>query len=175
MITQLSSQTDGLVDNVYPEEILEICSVVLQEHRHDHDRPQIMSDRIVDYARQCMRSKTLLTPFERESWCSYSTSNSAHRDVGQAIKQGVAHKGGVSVDSLMSSRACSPMPTASRKLMSESRFDILEMFVDFSSSQRHRCGYYGRTLASNEPAPMISLVSTIAHLIAYVYPKTSRR
>ncbi|KAG9227729.1 hypothetical protein CCMSSC00406_0000625 [Pleurotus cornucopiae] len=69
--------TDGLVDNVYPEEILEICSVVLQEHRHDHDRPQIMSDRIVDYARQCMRSKTLLTPFER-----------------QAIKQGVAHKGG---------------------------------------------------------------------------------
>ncbi|KAF4577353.1 vacuolar protein sorting-associated protein 45 [Pleurotus pulmonarius] len=69
--------TDGLVDNVYPEEILEICSVVLHEHRHDHDRPQIMSDRIVDYARQCMRSKTLLTPFERE-----------------AIKQGVAHKGG---------------------------------------------------------------------------------
>ena len=107
------------MDNVYPEEILEICSVVLQEHRHNHDRPQIMSDRIVDYARQCMRSKTLLTPFERESSCLYIRRTSVHGCVGEAIKQGVAHKGGVSSRSPIASHACLIMLTVSRKSTSE--------------------------------------------------------
>ncbi|KAJ8496546.1 hypothetical protein ONZ45_g12407 [Pleurotus djamor] len=69
--------TDGLVDNVYLDEITEICGVVLREGRPDRDQARIIADRIIDYASQCMRSTSILTPFERE-----------------AIKQGVSHRGG---------------------------------------------------------------------------------
>ncbi|KAI0928726.1 hypothetical protein AcW1_005890 [Taiwanofungus camphoratus] len=77
--------TDGLSDNVFPAELLAICSLVsrqfavapsLERHQHweqavqekensEDQMVQTIAERIVDYARLCMANKTRVSPFER--------------------------------------------------------------------------------------------------------------
>ncbi|KZT11357.1 protein serine/threonine phosphatase 2C [Laetiporus sulphureus 93-53] len=82
--------TDGLSDNVFPAEIIKICSLISRrfnigpkasQPRHtDGDEPegeqvvkessedqlvQTVAERLVDYARGCMANKTRVSPFER--------------------------------------------------------------------------------------------------------------
>ncbi|KAI0780963.1 protein serine/threonine phosphatase 2C [Trametes elegans] len=74
--------TDGLSDNVFPAEMVAICSLVARqsqmtkrtitpsgelesgEHVEDHEA-QAMAERIVDYARMCMYNQKRVSPFER--------------------------------------------------------------------------------------------------------------
>ncbi|KAF9005641.1 phosphatase 2C-like domain-containing protein [Cyathus striatus] len=59
--------TDGLTDNVFPLEIVTICSLVARAGGTEEQQVQAMADRMVEYARQCMKSKTRVSPFEREA------------------------------------------------------------------------------------------------------------
>ncbi|KAI0647028.1 protein serine/threonine phosphatase 2C [Trametes meyenii] len=72
--------TDGLSDNVFPAEMVAICSLVArqfqvakhtvtggqesQEVSEDREA-QAMAERIVDYARMCMFNRKRISPFER--------------------------------------------------------------------------------------------------------------
>jgi len=42
-----------------------ICSLVARAGGTEDEQVQNMADRMVDYARQCMRSRTRVSPFER--------------------------------------------------------------------------------------------------------------
>jgi len=81
--------TDGLSDNVFPAEMISICSLVARQHavsaapfQHhpastdpvgeqllqdstEDQLVQTISERIVDYARLCMANKKRTSPFER--------------------------------------------------------------------------------------------------------------
>ncbi|RDB21375.1 Protein phosphatase PTC7 fig [Hypsizygus marmoreus] len=59
--------TDGLSDNVFSSEIVTICSLVSRHGGTEDQIVQAIADRLVDYARQCMKSKTRVSPFEREA------------------------------------------------------------------------------------------------------------
>jgi len=56
--------TDGFSDNVFPSEMVSICSLVSRAGGTEDEQVQAMADRMVDFARQCMRSKRV-SPFER--------------------------------------------------------------------------------------------------------------
>ncbi|PFH54365.1 hypothetical protein AMATHDRAFT_72858 [Amanita thiersii Skay4041] len=56
--------TDGFSDNVFPSEMVAICSLVARTSGSENEQVQAMADRMVDFARQCMRSKRV-SPFER--------------------------------------------------------------------------------------------------------------
>jgi protein phosphatase PTC7 len=58
------SQTDGLSDNVFPTEIIAICSLVARAGGSEDEQVQTMADRIVHYARQCMVNRRRVSPFE---------------------------------------------------------------------------------------------------------------
>ncbi|KAF9532973.1 phosphatase 2C-like domain-containing protein [Crepidotus variabilis] len=59
--------TDGFSDNVFPSEMVTICSLVARAGGTEAEQVQNMADRMVDYARQCMKTKTRVSPFEREA------------------------------------------------------------------------------------------------------------
>ncbi|KJA27224.1 hypothetical protein HYPSUDRAFT_35836, partial [Hypholoma sublateritium FD-334 SS-4] len=59
--------TDGFSDNVFTSEMLTICSLVARAGASEQQQVQIMADRMVEYARLCMKSKTRVSPFEREA------------------------------------------------------------------------------------------------------------
>ncbi|KDR81603.1 hypothetical protein GALMADRAFT_59131 [Galerina marginata CBS 339.88] len=59
--------TDGLADNVFQSEMMTICSLVARTGGTEDEQVQAMADRLVDYARQCMKSKSRVSPFEREA------------------------------------------------------------------------------------------------------------
>ncbi|KAL0946909.1 hypothetical protein HGRIS_013070 [Hohenbuehelia grisea] len=59
--------TDGLSDNVFPAELVQICSLVSRSGGPEDVQVQAMADRIVDYSRQCMRNHERVSPFEREA------------------------------------------------------------------------------------------------------------
>ena len=42
-----------------------ICSLVARAGGTEDEQVQRMADRMVDYARQCMKNKTRVSPFER--------------------------------------------------------------------------------------------------------------
>ncbi|KAK2466924.1 hypothetical protein APHAL10511_001182 [Amanita phalloides] len=56
--------TDGFSDNVFPSEMVSICSLVSRAGGTEDDQVQAMADRMVDFAQECMRSKRV-SPFER--------------------------------------------------------------------------------------------------------------
>lgn len=58
------SKTDGLSDNVFPAEMIAICSLVARSGGPEDEQAQAMADRIVDYARQCMMNRHRVSPFE---------------------------------------------------------------------------------------------------------------
>ncbi|KIJ69408.1 hypothetical protein HYDPIDRAFT_106015 [Hydnomerulius pinastri MD-312] len=59
--------TDGLSDNVFPSDIVAICSLVARAGGSEDEQVQAMADRIVHYARTCMRDRKRVSPFEREA------------------------------------------------------------------------------------------------------------
>ncbi|KAJ7067931.1 hypothetical protein C8F01DRAFT_1116238 [Mycena amicta] len=59
--------TDGFSDNVFPHEMVEICSPDPEAGDSDDAQAQSMADRLVIHARECMATKTRVSPFEREA------------------------------------------------------------------------------------------------------------
>lgn len=60
-------QTDGLSDNVFPAELVAICSLIARAGGSEGEQVQSMADRIVQYAQACMRDRKRVSPFERRS------------------------------------------------------------------------------------------------------------
>jgi len=56
--------TDGLSDNVFPSEVLSICSLIRRTDASDDHQAQDMADRIVMYALGCMHNSNKISPFE---------------------------------------------------------------------------------------------------------------
>ncbi|KAI0831284.1 protein serine/threonine phosphatase 2C [Trametes gibbosa] len=78
----LIAQTDGLSDNVFPAEMVTICSMVARQSQMtrrtltaagkqesvqpvEDQEAQDMAERIVEYARMCMFNRKRVSPFER--------------------------------------------------------------------------------------------------------------
>jgi len=59
--------TDGFSDNVFQAEMLTICSLVARAGGSEDNQVQAMADRLVEYARQCMKVRNRVSPFEREA------------------------------------------------------------------------------------------------------------
>ena len=94
-------KTDGLADNVFPSEMVAICSLVSRQlqlskraitpsgHSEvgssaEDQEAQVMAERIVDYARMCMHNRKRVSPFERA-----------------AAREGMYFRGGVSLEPLL--------------------------------------------------------------------------
>ncbi len=96
----LRHQTDGLSDNVFPTELVSICSLVSRQYAHsppplppadtteqahkfiqteEDAQVQTIAERIVNYAQLCMKNKKRVSPFERA-----------------AAREGMYFRGGVS-------------------------------------------------------------------------------
>ncbi|KAJ4487965.1 hypothetical protein J3R30DRAFT_3363301 [Lentinula aciculospora] len=71
--------TDGFSDNVFPSEMLSICSLAGRKDATEDEQMQNMADNLVLYARQCMMDRRRVSPFERE-----------------AAREGMFFRGGVS-------------------------------------------------------------------------------
>lgn len=56
--------TDGLSDNVFANEMMQICSHISRAGGDESLQVQAMADRMVQYARSCMMSITRVSPFE---------------------------------------------------------------------------------------------------------------
>lgn len=63
-------QTDGLSDNVFSSEIVTLCALVARHGGSEDQQVQAIADRLVDYSRQCMKSKSRVSPFESRSMLS---------------------------------------------------------------------------------------------------------
>jgi protein phosphatase PTC7 len=59
--------TDGLSDNVFPAELVAICSLIARAGGPEGEQVQSMADRIVQYAQACMRDRKRVSPFERDA------------------------------------------------------------------------------------------------------------
>ncbi|KAH0830559.1 phosphatase 2C-like domain-containing protein [Lanmaoa asiatica] len=70
--------TDGLSDNVFPAELVAICSLIARAGGPEDEQVQSMADRIVQYAQVCMRDQKRVSPFERD-----------------AAREGMLYRGGV--------------------------------------------------------------------------------
>ena len=66
-MTLIRSQTDGLSDNVFPAELVTICSLIARAGGPEDEQVQSMADRIVQYAQVCMRDRKRASPFQRRS------------------------------------------------------------------------------------------------------------
>ena len=60
-------KTDGLSDNVFPADLVAICSLVTRSGGSEDTQVQMMADRIVEYAQVCMRDRRKMSPFSRKS------------------------------------------------------------------------------------------------------------
>ncbi|KAG6909723.1 hypothetical protein DXG01_015925 [Tephrocybe rancida] len=60
-------QTDGLADNVFASEIVQLCALVARRGGTEEEQVQLIADRLVDYARHCMGNAARVSPFEREA------------------------------------------------------------------------------------------------------------
>ncbi|KAI5124507.1 hypothetical protein M0805_003031 [Coniferiporia weirii] len=58
------SYTDGLSDNVFSDEILQICGLLGRSEGPEGEQVQDMADRLVQYARSCMAKERRVSPFE---------------------------------------------------------------------------------------------------------------
>jgi len=59
--------TDGFSDNVFPSEMATICSLVARAGGSEDQQAQVMSDRMIEYAQQCMKDKKRVSPFEKDA------------------------------------------------------------------------------------------------------------
>jgi len=57
--------TDGLSDNVFPPEFVQICSLVRRAGGPEERQAQDIADRMVQYARTCMSDKRRVSPFQK--------------------------------------------------------------------------------------------------------------
>ncbi|KAG6897566.1 hypothetical protein C0992_000154 [Termitomyces sp. T32_za158] len=56
--------TDGLADNVFASEVVQLCALVSRRGGTEDEQVQTIADRLVDYARLCMHSTVRVSPFE---------------------------------------------------------------------------------------------------------------
>ncbi|KAJ6581554.1 phosphatase 2C-like domain-containing protein [Mycena capillaripes] len=63
----ICAYTDGLADNVFPHEMAEICSPDPEADPSDDAQVQSMADRLIIHARECMATKSRVSPFERRA------------------------------------------------------------------------------------------------------------
>jgi protein phosphatase PTC7 len=66
-LTLPTDQTDGFSDNVFPAEMLAICSLARRQDATEDEQIQTIADNMVIYARQCMMDRRRVSPFEREA------------------------------------------------------------------------------------------------------------
>ncbi|KAG6866906.1 hypothetical protein C0991_003821 [Blastosporella zonata] len=59
--------TDGLADNVFASEIVQLCALVSRRGGSEDEQVQVIADRLVHYSRLCMSNTTRVSPFEREA------------------------------------------------------------------------------------------------------------
>ena len=85
--------------------MLTICSLVARAGASEQQQVQIMADRMVEYARLCMKSKTRVSPFEREWLLTDVVFCAAFLNllllshgtyIGEASREGMYFRGGVS-------------------------------------------------------------------------------
>jgi len=90
-------QTDGFSDNVFPSEMVTICSLVARGGRTEDEQVQDMADRMVEYSRLCMKSKTRVSPFESMSFFPLPPDipNPHFLFSGEASREGMYFRGGV--------------------------------------------------------------------------------
>jgi len=69
--------TDGLSDNVFPYEVLTICSLVRRTEASEGQQAQDIADRLVMYSLACMHNSHKISPFEKA-----------------ALKHGLYYRGG---------------------------------------------------------------------------------
>ncbi|KAH7914666.1 phosphatase 2C-like domain-containing protein [Hygrophoropsis aurantiaca] len=60
--------TDGLSDNVFPSDLVAICSLVARSGGPEEQQVQVMADRMVQYAQSCMHDRKKASPFEKEAF-----------------------------------------------------------------------------------------------------------
>jgi protein phosphatase PTC7 len=59
--------TDGFSDNVFPSEMVSICSLVARSGGSEDVQVKSMADRMVEYALQCMYNTKRPSPFQRDA------------------------------------------------------------------------------------------------------------
>ncbi|KAG6832409.1 hypothetical protein H0H92_002677 [Tricholoma furcatifolium] len=59
--------TDGLSDNVFASEIVQLCSLVARRGGTEEEQVQLIADRLIDYASLCMKNEARVSPFESMS------------------------------------------------------------------------------------------------------------
>ena len=144
-------KTDGLADNVFPSEIVALCSLVGRRGGSEDEQVQAIADGLVDYARQCMLKKNRVSPFERGSlphyavvfpWCIIF--------VGEAARQAMFFRGGVRKAFFVWRLLC--LNWASTETRRVCEFNTTEYSVVLTCLKRHSCGW---------PRPRDSIVNVI--------------
>lgn len=59
-------QTDGVSDNVWPQELIAISSVITRQGGSEQELAQNMADAVVEYAMNAMNRNDRVSPFERK-------------------------------------------------------------------------------------------------------------
>lgn len=91
-------QTDGFSDNVFPSEMVTICRLTARAGGTEDQIAQTMADRMVEYAQQCMRSKTRVSPFESTYNVPFFKGRLSvylPSPLGEAAREGMFFRGGV--------------------------------------------------------------------------------
>lgn len=97
--------------------MLTICSLVARAGGPEDKQVQAMADRLVEYARQCMKDRSRVSPFESAFFPldSFFYPSHFHMDflplgflffllIGEALRQGMYFRGGVSSHSFFNMR-----------------------------------------------------------------------
>lgn len=92
---------------MFPVELLAICSLVSRAGGSEGQQVQAMADRMVEYARQCMKNRNRVSPFESafflralfhfQIFIVCFGVNVFSFYIGEASRQGMYFRGGVSV------------------------------------------------------------------------------
>ena len=108
--------TDGVSDNVYPQEMNSIVSLVMRSRKTEADQAQSIADHITLFATECMWKKERVSPFERQSfrWLLWLTLTDLL--LGSAKFHGYHWRGGVC---LLQLRLINPLLTPNSQKVDE--------------------------------------------------------
>ena len=65
-------QTDGFSDNVFPKEMLSICSLTARRSGPEEKLPERIASNLVAYAQKCMHREDKISPFQRRTLVFFS-------------------------------------------------------------------------------------------------------
>jgi len=72
--------TDGLSDNLFNHEITSICSLVFRSGGSEDTQVQLISNRLIEYARACMYNANRVSPFEKAATLNGNIFNGGKLD-----------------------------------------------------------------------------------------------